>query len=660
MTATATRQQPALRGGHAPALRTGRRGAGFLRRHLASIAHLVPLLAVAGLSVGVNLSGAPQRIDDEGTYVAQAYAVTHFGELAHYTYWYDHPPLGWLQIAAWDWLTNAFARADYAILAGREVMVLAHLASVALLWVLARRLGLGRNAATLAGLLFALSPLAVHYSRLVYLDNLALPWALAAFVLATSRGRQLLAFAGAAVLFAVAVLTKETFLLLLPFVAWQMWRCAHRETRRYTLTVAASLLVLMGVGFLGLAALKGELMPGPNRVSLAGAIEWQLSGRQGTGSPLDPDSQAGRSVRQWLQLDQVLPLAGLAAGAVGLLLRRIRPYAVAYLFLAAFMLRPGYLPAPYVIAMLPLAALLVAGVLEAGVRSRPRPVAAASALAGVAVLAVAAPQWTNQLRTLWTADLDRPLQQAQAWLADNAGADQKLLVDDAVWVDLVSDGFARHNVVWYYKADTDPAVEARAPRGWRSYSYVLSTRSLRSTDEPARTLQQAYEHSTPVAQFGTGRQAVEVRRIYDAAAEPAVAEQRQEAARARIGERLLQNPRLELAEEARTLLADGKVSSAVMAQLVAMSGPHELRVAGFPAAPADEPGTPRHVVVVSGVDGAQPDSRVGRRFADALRGVDGAYRPESVLQGEEGLILRFPLAAPNRAIPAPPPNTDDR
>jgi hypothetical protein len=49
----------------------------------------------------INLGGSPQRVDDEGTYVAQAYAVSRLGDLSHYTYWYDHPPLGWIQIAVW-------------------------------------------------------------------------------------------------------------------------------------------------------------------------------------------------------------------------------------------------------------------------------------------------------------------------------------------------------------------------------------------------------------------------------------------------------------------------------------------------------------------------------------------------------------------------------
>ena len=52
---------------------------------------------------------APTLVDDEGTYTAQAWAIEHWHTLAHYTYWYDHPPIGWLVIAAWTWPTQALS-----------------------------------------------------------------------------------------------------------------------------------------------------------------------------------------------------------------------------------------------------------------------------------------------------------------------------------------------------------------------------------------------------------------------------------------------------------------------------------------------------------------------------------------------------------------------
>ena len=146
---------------------------GFFVRHRLAIPWLSPVLVVSALVSLVNFAGSPQRIDDEGTYTAQAYAVSAFGQLAHYTYGYDHPPLGWIQIAGYAQLTGAFARYDLAVLAAREAVVIASLISVILVWALGRRLGLGRAASAAAALIFAISPLALQFHRTVYLDNIA-------------------------------------------------------------------------------------------------------------------------------------------------------------------------------------------------------------------------------------------------------------------------------------------------------------------------------------------------------------------------------------------------------------------------------------------------------------------------------------------------------
>ena len=70
--------------------------------------------------------------------------------------------------------------------------------------------------AVLAVVLFGLSPLAMEFSRSVYLDNVAVPWLLAAFVLASSPRRQPGRGGRDAACFVVAVLSKETTLVLLP------------------------------------------------------------------------------------------------------------------------------------------------------------------------------------------------------------------------------------------------------------------------------------------------------------------------------------------------------------------------------------------------------------------------------------------------------------
>jgi len=493
---------------------------------------LLGLLAVVAVVHATGMTRAPQRVDDEGTYVAQAWAVQHWGTLGHYTYWYDHPPLGWLLLAAWTTLTGAFGRAATAVAAGREFMLVLQLVSVALLYGLARRLGLRRVAAAGAVLLFGLSPLAVGMHRMVYLDNVATPLLLAAFVLVLSPGHRLVAHAAAGLCLAAAVLVKETSLLLVPAVLWQYWQVSDRRTRRYSLILAGSLFALVGAAYLLYAALRGELLPGPGHVSLVDAIRFQLTGRAPSGSPLDPDSLSRGTLELWLGQDPWLLAAAIVLVPAGLAMRRLRPVTAAFVILAAMALRPGYLPVPLVIGLLPFASLLVAGVADTAwgrTSRRATPAATAhsdartpdwlalgrilTAVCLAAAVVIVGPQWWQRDRDLMTADPDRPFRQAEAWIASNVPPTARLLVDDALWVDLVERGYRPGQVIWFYKLDTDRDIQGRYPRGWREFDYLVSTATLRSFPDNLPQARETLRRSKVVASFGRGSQRVEIRKV---------------------------------------------------------------------------------------------------------------------------------------------------
>jgi hypothetical protein len=511
----------------------GRPG-GWVLAHWKSLALLAALLVVVGVVHAVGMGGAPQRVDDEGTYVAQAWAVLHRHTLAHYTYWYDHPPLGWLLLAAWTGITGGFSRAANAVAAGREFMLVTQLVSAGLLYGLARRLELRRPAAAAAVLLFAASPLALSFHRAVYLDNVATPLVLAAFLLALSPRHRLAAHAAGSLAMAAAVLAKETSLLLLPALLWQYWQVSDWRTRRYSVALTASLFVLVVSAYVLYALLRGELLPGPEHVSLFDAVRFQLAGRAPSGNPFDPGSPAHRTIAGWLGLDPWLLGAAVVLVPAGLAIRRLRPVTAAFAILAAMALPPGYLPVPLVIPMLPFASLLLAGVADAawGTAAHPRHLAGAGGtaprpqaarpllVAGVLLLAaaLAVPGWVQRDRDLMTVDHDAPFRQAEAWIGARVAGDARLLVDDAVWVDLVSQGRPAERVVWFYKLDTDRDVKARYPRGWRDFHYVMSTPSMRGFPDSLPQVAQAMRHSRVVASFGRGPGRVEVRRVQTAPA----------------------------------------------------------------------------------------------------------------------------------------------
>jgi 4-amino-4-deoxy-L-arabinose transferase-like glycosyltransferase len=494
----------------------------WLSRRWASLAILTASLSIVGAANAWNLQGWPGRVnDDEGTYVAEAWAMIYPHHLSHYTYWYDHPPLGWALIAAYTWVTDGFHRDPSAVMVGRELMWLVTLVSSALLYLLARRLRFRRVTAAVGVLLFGLSPLAIYYHRMVSLDNLATMWTLAAVAIAGSPRRSLGAAFWSGVCFAAAVLSKETIAVLLPAVVWMLWQHTDKRTRRWNMasfTVAFSLLVLAYPLF---AALRGELFPGRGQVSLTWALEWQLFRRASSGSLLVTHSGTFGLAHFWFSIDPWLLLAGAALVPAGLVIRRLRPLAFALLLQIAIMIKGGYLPYFYVTAMLPFAALLISGVADSLCnpivriyRSRlcksgtrvaawlPRAGCVPAVAAALVFIMVVAPNWWNALRQQAKVDGDGSELAATAWILDNVPRHDVVVVDDYMWPDLRLHAMSP---LWLWKVNTDPWVTKHVlPHGYASIDYVVLAPQASSTLATLPTLKAALQHSRIVKKFGDG------------------------------------------------------------------------------------------------------------------------------------------------------------
>lgn len=525
----------------------------WLWRHRRSLLIVMPLLVVVALVRLWGLSHGPGLADDEGTYVAEAWAVQVRHALAPYTYWYDHPPFGWIQIALYTWISGTFHGGALHIVAVRRMMVGYAVVDAGLLYVLARRFGIARVWSAAAVGMWALSPLAVGYSRMVYLDNVALPWVLGAFVLAATPRRSLWAHTMAGALFALGVLSKETMILLLPTFLWVAWRHTDRRTRSFCLVGLCATGALVLVIYPLMAVLRGELLPGPGHVSLVEALRWQFFGRPSTGSALASHSGSRMVVDSWLALDGWLIWLGIAGMIGSLVVARLRPLGATMLVLLAAGLRPGYLPQPYVIVVLAFAALAAAAAADAGwnrlrerpplpIRNRSRRAgqlsAAGRGLAVAAVIglvAVLVPTWLHGDAALAGPDESAPVAAAEHWLDAHAlgvvtrpdpnpattGFGRDVLVDDTMWTDLVTDGFPQRQVIWFYKLDyvdnLDPSVRRRI-HDYRDFGYVVSSPIVRSglRDSPApryELARLALAHATPVAGFGTGPDRIVIERV---------------------------------------------------------------------------------------------------------------------------------------------------
>jgi len=492
----------------------------WLRQHWLSLLIAAAVVVVVGAVHAIGYDRFPARTtDDEGTYVSQAWAVMEWRALAHYTYWYDHPPFGWITMAAYMWVTDALQRLPTAVTAGREVMIWAKVISAAMMYLLARRLGMHRLAAAGAVLLFGLSPLGIVFQRMVFLDNLAVMWTLAALALAASPRRSLAASTGSAICFGLAVLTKETTAVLLPALFLLLWQHTSRETRRYRIPLFLTVLAGLTFTYPLYALLKNELLEGPDHVSLIWAVKWQLFERLPTGSVLDPTSDSYGIMRSWLDHDPWLLLVGVLLVPVALLIGRFRAVALALGIQAVMMLRNGYLPYPYVIAMLPFAALLIAGVADqlakgAGVGWLSFVARASGRLVVIAALAASVmmvgPQWRGGLERAMTEDQSQPPKQAVAYVTTHIPKGSTMLVDDNLWTDLVRHGFDP-NPVWFYKLDLDPEIKAKYKNGWRDIDYVVLRGLTPSILRDLPLVAAAIRHSEVIASFGDGE--ITVRRV---------------------------------------------------------------------------------------------------------------------------------------------------
>ena len=525
---------------------------------------LVVVAVLTGLGAAAHIAGmdnSPARFDDEGSYTAYAWAVQNWHKLGHYTYWYAHPPLGWIQIAGWTWLTDGFDRAPYAVAAAREFMLVCKLVSIVLLYLLAKRAGMSRVGAVLGVAVFAFSPLAVYFTRAALLDNIVTPWLLAAFVFAASPRSSVRGAVASGFCLAMAVLSKETALLYLPAVLLMLWQHTDRRTRRFCFGLFGAVFVLLCAGYPIYALLKNELLIGPGHVSLEWAVRWQLFDRTGSGSVFDPKSTAFAVIRSWLDQDAWFPGLALATVLPGLVIRRTRAVAFAFGIQVVQLARGGYLPYPYVIAMIPFAALTVAGCLDwlwtlwwgrrpdlppAGGRVQrvlswprrplarvpwpPRPAVLGkqvAVLAAVGWLALTVGHaWSYPLRDLRTNDRDLGKAQALAWLEQHTAAEQYLVVDDSFWVDLVRHGHPADHVVWFTKLDVDKDVRIPGAHQWAGISYVVLDHQddlsvhMQADGKPSKdtlaqfpTLGKALAHARTVATFGIGLDAVTIRQV---------------------------------------------------------------------------------------------------------------------------------------------------
>ncbi|QCU77512.1 hypothetical protein E7744_04220 [Citricoccus sp. SGAir0253] len=493
-------------------------------------AMIVALLAAVVASWNVLHASAYQ--DDEGTYTAQALSSLN-GSLAPYTYWYDHPPLGWLQLAVLSWIPTLLGHGDEtAVGQMRYVVGLFFVATTLLVFLLARRLRASLPFAIMGALLFCLSPLSLVLGRQVFIDNVGIPWLLLAFYLALSLELKLWHHIGAGACFAVAVLSKETLAIFGPALLLALLHRPYWQTRFFSVIGFLSVGGLVLAFFPLLAVLRGELIAGAGHVSLQDALRFQFLSRPGSGSLFDPSSGRTELVGGWLYYDSYLILIGMGAALLCLLRREARWIPAALLlFSAPVVIGHGYLPAMYIVAAIPLLALAIAIATDIAwatvsrlfprVPYRGRHAAKTKSSAGLRLVSVGVagtltalvlgmliPAWYSMNRGLLTNTANDDWHKALQWSQQNLPREDVALVPYSMWQDINADG--RHDpwkVIALEKMDLDTEYDAHHPGGWRSIDWIVEgPPTVRNIENLAlKDADVALQNSRVVVSFGEWR-----------------------------------------------------------------------------------------------------------------------------------------------------------
>lgn len=469
----------------------------WLRQHKAEALLVTLLLLVSGIAHGWNMFGFPYYENDEGTYMSQAWSVLEFGTLAPYTYWYDHAPAGWLLIALFTKLTGGFFTWGISINSGRVLMLILHVVSSLLLYILAKRFTGSKFAGVVAVLLFALTPLGLRYQRQVLLDNIMLFWVLITFCLISCYRTSLRNVVMSALCMGIASLSKEPAIFFLPPVFYYLYIQINPKHRKMALVVWSVITILVVSVYPLYALLKqeffiaGTLFGGDYpHVSLLETLAWQAERASNVGTvPF---------IRQeWLRVDPFLLIIGSAATLINLLIG-IRSVSARVISLTAiafcvYLFWGGSLIVFYILPLIPFLALNVAYLLWR-LATMIRPVLASQPLAyGVAIIPFAVvaatifvlmPESTSTyatyLRQLYTSKQTEAQVQAVNWLLDNTDPATNVLIDNYAYVDLNAPAESQANFDYYWKAETDPEVKmALLNDDYKNVNMMLVTPQVR-------------------------------------------------------------------------------------------------------------------------------------------------------------------------------------
>lgn len=472
------------------------------------------LLAIAGIAHGWNMFHYPYYEDDEGTYVSQAWSTISHGKLTPYTYVYDHAPTGWLFLGVWLLISGGSHAFGSLLNSGRVFMLVLHILSALLLYLIAKRISGSKLTGAIAVLIFSLSPLGIYFQRRVLLDNIMIFWVLVSIWLIQNYKQKLRYILLSALAMGVAVLSKENAVFFMPPLLYLLYitvRPRHRKLAIYQWLIVS--LIIISLYFL-YALLKGEFFPTGSfiggqhpHVSLLQSLQNQ-EGRGNFKLPWNRASGFYVNFREWVGRDPILIIAGLLATVGGILLSikdtTFRFTTVTTVLFWIFLARDKLVIDFYIVPIIPFLALLISMEIVWIAKHLPYKIMRqAYALAMIGLLLggyflLTHRQYTNNETHNQVAAL--------SWIEQNVPQNSFITMDNYAFPYLRQQNFDYKNANYFYKVQLDPAIEADMNYDWRNTNYILLTHEIlkQIKNGAMPDVKLALDHSKLVASFTKG------------------------------------------------------------------------------------------------------------------------------------------------------------
>jgi 4-amino-4-deoxy-L-arabinose transferase-like glycosyltransferase len=473
----------------------------------------------------INMFNFPRYELDEGTYMSSAWSILH-GMITPYAYGYGHPPLAWIQIAAWIQLTGGFFTFGNALNSGRVLMVFYATFSSLLVYLITRRLGGNRSVGILALVIFSLSPLSLTYQRQVLLDNVATFWLLLSLYLLVVGNSRLLYIVCSALCFGITFLSKEVLIFFLPGMLYAVWLHTTKFQRKFAMVAFTYSSIAVCSSFVLMAILKGELLP------YSWHLPWDTHDHLSMIQTFLDQGQRGQnegsfkaSWLTWLAADNLFMLAGLATVIFNLFIgwwyRKQLLLSLLTLSYWILLIRGGVVLSFYLIPLIPLTAMNAAMAFNT-LTSWIVKVVRLDFIRIILLLGIAAALIPYDLHTAGNVYTQHPTSvqtDAMNWVRDNIPRNDFVIINSYLYTDMhvpggeaVGNGaiFPYANV--YVNVATDPELyHVVLQENWDRIDYIVADSEVLSyiqgisatSTDPGHILRQALDHSILRVEFKT-------------------------------------------------------------------------------------------------------------------------------------------------------------